>query len=127
MIPKGKPQPQLLSWAFPQLLTTVLTQGKPVSRRHQQLGWGPRGLVCRQGKAQEGAPKPLAPVWALGSITPNKASESDGIPVELFQILKDDAVKVLHCAVHKCCVSVCLASSLSPQLPSASAPFPSGL
>ena len=34
--------------------------------------------------------------WALGSITMNKASESDGISVELFQILKDDAVKVLH-------------------------------
>ena len=34
--------------------------------------------------------------WALGSITTNKASASDGIPVELFQILKDDAVKVLH-------------------------------
>ena len=34
--------------------------------------------------------------WALGSITMNKASRSDGIPVELFQILKDDAVKVLH-------------------------------
>ena len=33
---------------------------------------------------------------ALGSITTNKASEGDGIPVELFQILKDDAVKVLH-------------------------------
>ena len=34
--------------------------------------------------------------WALGGITANKASGSDGIPVELFQILKDDAVKVLH-------------------------------
>ena len=34
--------------------------------------------------------------WALGSITTNKASRGDGIPVELFQILKDDAVKVLH-------------------------------
>ena len=34
--------------------------------------------------------------WALGSITMNKASEGDGIPAELFQILKDDAVKVLH-------------------------------
>ena len=34
--------------------------------------------------------------WALGSITINKASGNDGIPVELFQILKDDAVKVLH-------------------------------
>ena len=34
--------------------------------------------------------------WALGSITMNKASGGNGIPVELFQILKDDAVKVLH-------------------------------
>ena len=34
--------------------------------------------------------------WALGNITTNKASEGDGIPVELFQILKDDAVKLLH-------------------------------
>ena len=35
--------------------------------------------------------------WALESITTNKASGGDGIPVELFQILKDDSVKVLHC------------------------------
>ena len=34
--------------------------------------------------------------WALGSITTNKASGGDGIPAELFQILKDDAVKMLH-------------------------------
>ena len=34
--------------------------------------------------------------WALSSITTNKASGSDGIPVKLFQIIKDDAVKVLH-------------------------------
>ena len=34
--------------------------------------------------------------WALGNVTMNKASGGDGIPVELFQILKDDAVKVLH-------------------------------
>ena len=39
--------------------------------------------------------------WALGSITTNKASGGDGIPAELFQILKDDSVKVLH--------SICLA------------------
>ena len=38
--------------------------------------------------------------WALGSITTNKASGGDGIPVELFQILKGDAVKVLH-SIHK--------------------------
>ena len=36
--------------------------------------------------------------WALENITMNKASGGDGIPVELFQILKDDAVKVLHTA-----------------------------
>ena len=34
--------------------------------------------------------------WALGSITTNKASGGDGVPTELFQVLKDDAVKVLH-------------------------------
>ena len=34
--------------------------------------------------------------WALGSIIVNKISGGDGIPVELFQILKDDAVKVMH-------------------------------
>ena len=34
--------------------------------------------------------------WALGSITMNKANDGDGIPVQLFQILEDDAVKVLH-------------------------------
>ena len=39
--------------------------------------------------------------WALGSITTNKASGGDGIPVELFQILKDEAVKVLHSICQK--------------------------
>ena len=39
--------------------------------------------------------------WALESITMNKASGDDGIPVELFQILKDDAVKVLHSICQK--------------------------
>ena len=39
--------------------------------------------------------------WVLGGITMNKASGSDGIPVELFQILKDDAVKVLHSICQK--------------------------
>ena len=41
--------------------------------------------------------------WALGSITTNKASGGDGIPVELFQILKDDAVKVLHSLSQQIC------------------------
>ena len=40
-------------------------------------------------------------MWALESIATNKASGGDGIPVELFQILKDDAVKVLHSICHK--------------------------
>ena len=39
--------------------------------------------------------------WALGSITMNKASEDDGIPVDLFPILKDDTVKVLHSICQK--------------------------
>ena len=39
--------------------------------------------------------------WTLGSITMNKASGGDGIPAELFQILKDDAVKVLHSICHQ--------------------------
>ena len=39
--------------------------------------------------------------WILGSITRNKASGGDGVPVELFQILKDDAVNVLHSICHQ--------------------------
>ena len=41
--------------------------------------------------------------WALGGITMDKASGGDGIPVELFQILKDDAVKVLHSICQQIC------------------------
>ena len=41
--------------------------------------------------------------WALGSITTNKASGGDGIPVELLQILEDDAVKVLHSICQQSC------------------------
>ena len=47
--------------------------------------------------------------WVLGSITMNKASGGDGIPVELFQILKDDAVKMLH--------SICQQIWNAPQWP----------
>ena len=47
--------------------------------------------------------------WALGSITANKASGVDGIPTELFQILQDDAVKVLH--------SICQQRWKTQQLP----------
>ena len=41
--------------------------------------------------------------WAIGSLTTNKASGGDGIPVELFQILKDDVVKVLHSICQQIC------------------------
>ena len=47
--------------------------------------------------------------WALGRITTNKTSGGDGIPVELFQVLKDDAVKVLH--------SICQQIWRTPQWP----------
>ena len=43
--------------------------------------------------------------WALGSITINKASGGYGIPAELFQILKDDAVKVLHSICQQICIT----------------------
>ena len=41
--------------------------------------------------------------WALGSIATNKAIAGDGIPAELFQILKDDAIKVMHSICQKMC------------------------
>ena len=41
--------------------------------------------------------------WALGSITTNRASGGDGIPAEQFQILNDDAVKVLHLICQQIC------------------------
>ena len=44
--------------------------------------------------------------WSLGSITMNKPSGDDGIPVELFQILKDDAVKVLPANLEKICQQI---------------------
>ena len=47
--------------------------------------------------------------WTLGNVTTNKASGGDGIPVELFQILKDDAMKVLH--------SICLQIWKTQQWP----------
>ena len=55
--------------------------------------------------------------WALGSITLNKASGGDGIPVELFQILKDDSVKVLHSvqfsSVAQSCPTLCKPMDIS--------------
>ena len=70
------------------------------NRRKQQNGKDQRSLQENQRyqrniSSKDGHDKGLKQ-WALGSITTNKANGVDGIPVELFQILKDDAVKVLH-------------------------------
>ena len=55
--------------------------------------------------------------WALGSITVNKASGDDGIPVELYQILKDDAVKMLHSICqHSVCQSNLEKSAVATEL-----------
>ena len=55
--------------------------------------------------------------WALESITTNKVSRGDGIPVELFQILKDDAVKVLHSICqHSVCQSNLEKSAVATEL-----------
>ena len=57
----------------------------------EEAGRGEEGPFPRAYKGNMGLLK-----WALESITTNKASGGDGIPVELFQVLKDDAVKVLY-------------------------------
>ena len=54
------------------------------------VGEGEGGMICRADILE------YEIKWALGSITMNKASESDRIPAELFKALKDDAVEVLH-------------------------------
>ena len=61
-------------------------------------GWNPSSTVLKAPVITHLKPDILEceVKWALGSITTSKASGGDGIPVELFQILKDDAVKVLH-------------------------------
>ena len=79
-----------------------LTEAKDIKKRWQEYT-----ELCRKGlndpDNHDGVITHLEPViwecevkWALASITTSKASGGDGIPVELFQILKDDAVKVLH-------------------------------
>ena len=80
-----------------------LTEAKDIKKRWQKY----TGELCKKdlhdSDNHDGVIAQLEPdilerevTWALGSITMNKASGGDGIPVELFQILKDDAVKVLH-------------------------------
>ena len=73
------------------LLSHARLLATPWTAAHQAL---PSMGFSRQ-EYWSGVPLP-SPKWALESIITNKVSGGDGIPVELFQILKDDAVKVLH-------------------------------
>ena len=80
-----------------------LTQAEDIKKRWQEYTEELYKKYLHEPDNQDGVVTHLEPnmleckvKWALGSITMNKASGGDGIPVELFQILKDDAVKVLH-------------------------------
>ena len=80
-----------------------LTEGEEITKRWQEYTEKLYKKDLNDPDNQDGVITHLEPdilecevKWALGSITTNKAGGGDGIPVELFQILKDDAVKVLH-------------------------------
>ena len=73
--------------------TPVFLPGKSHGQR-SLARYTPEG--CKELDMTEGAILECEVKWALGSITMNKARGGDGIPVELFRILRDDAVKVLH-------------------------------
>ena len=80
-----------------------LTEAEDIKKRWQEYTEEPYKKYLHNPDNHNGVITHLVPdilecevKWALGSITTNKASGGDGIPVELFQILEDDAVKVLH-------------------------------
>ena len=80
-----------------------LTEAKEIKKRWQECTDKPYKKALKDPDIQDGVVTHLEPdilecevKWVLGSITMNKASGGDGIPAELLQILKDDAVKVLH-------------------------------
>ena len=80
-----------------------LTEAEDIKKRWQEYTEKPYKKYLNDPDNHNGVITHLEPdilerkiKWALGSITMNKASGGDGILVELFQILKDDAVKVLH-------------------------------
>ena len=82
---------------------TDLTEAEDIKKRWQVYTEEPYKTDLHDPDKHDGVITHLEPdileckvKWALGSITMNKASGGDGIPVELFQILKDDAVKMLH-------------------------------
>ena len=72
---------------------TDLTEAEDIKKRWQEYT---EELYKKHLHDPDNQPDQSEVKWALGSITMNKASGGDGIPIELFQILKDDAVKVLH-------------------------------
>ena len=83
--------------------STDLTEAEDIKKSGQEYTEEPIKKDLHDPENHDGVITDLEPdilecevKWALGSITTNKASGGDGIPVELFQILKDDAVKVLH-------------------------------
>ena len=80
-----------------------LTEAENIKKRWQEYTEEPYKIDFHNPDNQDGVITHLEPdildcdvKWALGSITTNKASGGDGIPVELLQTIKDDAVKVLH-------------------------------
>ena len=80
-----------------------LTEAEDIKKRWQEYTEGLYKTELHDPDNHDGVITHLKPdimecevKWAIGSITMDKASEGDRIPVELFQILKDDAVKVLH-------------------------------
>ena len=82
---------------------TDLTEAEYIKKRWQEYTEEPYKKDLHDPDNHNGVMTDLEPEvlesevkWALESITMNKTSGGDGIPVELFQILKDDAVKVLH-------------------------------
>ena len=85
-----------------------LTEAEDVKKRWQEYTEKPYKKELHDTDNHDGVITHLEPdilecevKWALGIITMNKASVGDGIPVELFQMVKDDAVKVLHSTYHQ--------------------------
>ena len=90
------------------MCSNVLTEAEDIKKRWQEYTEKLYKKDLHDQDNHDGVTTHLEPdilefevKWVLGSITTNKASGSDGIPVELFQILKDDAVRVLHTICHK--------------------------
>ena len=80
-----------------------LTEAEDIKKRWQKYTKQPYKKDLHDPDNKDGVITHLEPVilecevkWALGSITTNKATGGEGIPVKLFQILKDDAMKMLH-------------------------------